>query len=124
MDVRVHPPEVAVAGADGIVCCTAVVPKDLNPRWVEPLVAPLHVRPGRDTIAGVHLLLTVMDHDLVSSNDVVGTACVSLARCLPAADAIDGTRCVASFEEPLLLNGIGRGTIRGSIEVIVSEMMG
>jgi hypothetical protein len=126
VEVRVHPPDSALMASTadgGVLCRTAVIQKDLNPRWIEPLVVPLNVKTGPAAVAGVHLLLTVMDHDLVSSNDTIGTACVSLARVAATASAAMamGERSFAPFEEPLLLNGIARGRIRGTLELIVSE---
>lgn len=94
---------------------TPVIPKDLNPRWGSPLIAPIFSTPR--TAAGVHVVLCVKDRDVGSTDDVIGTTSLSLSRAMEE----PGGRKRYDFDEPLFHNGVLHGSISGTLEFIISE---
>eukprot|EP00035_Acanthoeca_spectabilis_P028507 m.471030 g.471030 ORF g.471030 m.471030 type:complete len:635 (+) comp30503_c0_seq1:218-2122(+) len=96
---------------------TAVIPKDLNPKWAAPLVSPIYATP--ESAGGVHVVLCVKDRDIGSTDDVIGSACLSLGRAMAAQQGSDRRRF--HFDEPLFHNGMVHGSIKGTLEIIFSE---
>lgn len=97
---------------------TSVCNSTLNPVWPDEIVIPLGIEiTNISDLQYCHLILLVMDKDLASQDDTIGTGIVSLSEVLHHCTEKETSY---HFSIELECDGIvGRGTVEGDINLVI-----
>lgn len=74
-------PYVRVLLADAMCApvCSAAKPKTLEPRWEQPLIVPMPwLYASAEAVSAAHLLISIMDKDLLTADDSLGHCVVTV----------------------------------------------
>ncbi|KDO29986.1 hypothetical protein SPRG_05175 [Saprolegnia parasitica CBS 223.65] len=93
---------------------SGIVKATVNPSWSDDVMPTLKIKARLHELEKVHLVLVLMDYDATSTDDALGEVVLCLAD-LYAQDA------GVAFERQVVKNGVGAGTLRGTVTVAPSN---